>query len=150
MLAVSLACGQQAASPGATPVPGGPYPTLDDAEAYVMSQTPTGLPLQPVSPAGTWRDAAVLHVIHATPSTRASSGGDFFYFFVNGDPVGMEHFTLATASAGVNDTTYEITYAVYRPGDPHCCPTGGKATVRFRWEGAALTALDPMPGSTQS
>jgi len=172
LLTMAFACGQSVATPSATTVPGGPYPTLDDAEAYVMSQASAGLPLQPVNPQATWRASAVLHVIHATPQpdstddtrirpvsplarwnraqTRASSGGDFFYFFVDGDPVGMKEFTLATASAGVDATTYSITYRVYRPSDPHCCPSGGAATVRFRWAGTTLNALDPMPGPTQS
>jgi hypothetical protein len=93
---------------------------------------------------------AVLHVIRATYPTETGYGGDHFFFFVNGNPVGRQDFTGAPESTGIDDTTYSITYWIYRPNDPHCCPSGGQATVRFRWDGSTLRVLDPMPGPLQT
>lgn len=36
---------------------------------------------------------------------------------------------------------------LYRPGDPSCCPSGGKRIVRFRWNKRAVRVLDPIPSA---
>ncbi len=128
----------------------GPYTTIQTAEAYVSKQADTGFPFSFIGQDLTWRPAAILHVLHATPQGTASYGGDYYYFFVNGNPVGTRYFTQAVRETGVDPSTFSITYTVYKPGDPHCCPAGGQATVRFRWDGSRLSPLDPMPGATQS
>ena len=126
-------------------------PLIQAAEAYVQTQSDVaGSSFQFLGPDLTWRPAATLHVLRATPSTAASYGGDYYFFFVNGNPVSRQYFTGAMSEQGLDDTTFSVTYRVYHPGDPHCCPTGGTATVRFRWNGSAVVALDPMPGATQS
>jgi hypothetical protein len=121
------------------------------AEAYVQTQSDVaGSNFQFLGPDLTWRPSATLHVLRATPSTAASYGGDYYFFFVNGNPVSRQYFTGAMSEQGLDATTFSVTYRVFRPGDPHCCPTGGTSTVRFRWNGSAVVALDPMPGATQS
>lgn len=44
-----------------------------------------------------------------------------------------------------NDTTIAVSYALYRDGDPGCCPTGGAATVRYVWDGTRLAPADEIP-----
>jgi hypothetical protein len=102
------------------------------------------------SPDVTWRQSAVLHVIHASATGAADSPGDWYFFFVEGKFVGQRYFTRASSSAALDEATFAVTYAVFRQDDAHCCPSGGSATVRFRWQGGHLTALDPMPGPIQS
>jgi hypothetical protein len=128
----------------------GPYTTIQAAEAYLGDKGPGGLLLTAIMPAATWRPSAMLHVLHATYATGASYAGDYYFFFVDGQAVGMQYFTASSSSIGVDDSTYAITYAVYRSGDPHCCPAGGQTTVRFHWDGASLVRLDPMPGPAQA
>jgi hypothetical protein len=115
-----------------------------------MDKGPAGLLLIAIMPEVTWRSSATLHVLRATYATGASYGGDYYFFFVVGQAVGMQYFTASSTSMGIDDSTYAVTYAVYRSSDPHCCPTGGQTTVRFHWDGTSVTRLDPMPGPAQS
>jgi len=141
----------RATSPSPARTSAGPYTTVQAAENYVQTQSDVaGSSFQFLGPDLTWRPAATLHVLRATPSTAASYGGDYYFFFVNGNAVFRQYFTGAMSEQGLDATTFSVTYRVYRPGDPHCCPAGGTATVRFRWNGSAVVALDPMPGATQS
>jgi hypothetical protein len=123
----------------------GPYSTAAAAERYVSAN---GLAAQ--APEATWRPAAVLHVIHASSTTGADSPGDWYFFFVGGKAVGQRYFTRASSADAVDDVTFAVSYLVFRQGDPHCCPSGGSSTVRFRWQGGQLTALDAMPGPIQT
>ena len=43
-------------------------------------------------------------------------------------------------------TVITLSYTLYGPTDPNCCPTGGTQSVRFQWNGTSLTPLDPIPG----
>jgi hypothetical protein len=43
-----------------------------------------------------------------------------------------------------------LRYQLFDPKDPQCCPTGGSATVRFRWDGRRVEPLDPLPPSSYS
>lgn len=40
---------------------------------------------------------------------------------------------------------FAITYADYGPGDPACCPTLPSVTIIFRWNGAHMIPLEPIP-----
>ena len=142
-------------SRGATPTPtkapaGGSYGTLAAAQAYVQAQAEPGYPFSLLAADTTWRPGAVLHVLHGTPQGTASYGGDYYFFFANGNPVGKQYFTGAVGETPVDSTTFAVTYKVYKPADAHCCPSGGQATVRFHWDGARLKPLDPLTGATQS
>jgi hypothetical protein len=138
------------ASPPAAPA-AGPYTTLAAAEAYVRAQPPFAqLPASFADTGVTWRPAATLHVVRATPAGGASYQGDYYYFFVDGRPVGSQRFDRAQGEAAVADDTLAVTYSAYAAGDAHCCPSGGSRTVRFHWDGARLAPLDPLTGATQS
>jgi LppP/LprE lipoprotein len=69
------------------------------------------------------------------------------FFFVDGRYIGTDASSpsaqIGVASQG--DTEVTLSYALYRPGDPLCCPGGGEAKVRFQLNNGKLTALDPIP-----
>jgi hypothetical protein len=82
--------------------------------------------------------------------TNAGSGDGYdqqAFFFVDGRYIGTDS---SRPSAQVNvvaqgDTEVTLAYALYRPGNPLCCPGGGQATVRFQLNNGQLTTLDPIP-----
>jgi hypothetical protein len=121
------------------------YATAADAERFV-----SGNGLSAVAPEMTWRPAAVLHVIHATGSSGAGAQGDWYFFFAGGRLVGQQFFSHAAAQNVIDDATFAVTYNVFRPGDPHCCSSGGQTTVRFHWDGSRLIELDPVAGAIQT
>ncbi|MCW3036324.1 MAG: serine/threonine protein kinase [Actinobacteria bacterium] len=137
-------------SPSAIPTKAtvGAYATIQSAETYAQSKSDqAGGTFDFIGPDSTWRSSATLHVLHAMPAAAAGNGGDYFFFFVNGNPVGDFHFTGAVGERAPDATSFAVTYGVYKPGDAHCCPSGGNATVTFRWDGSKLVH-DPAPGAT--
>jgi LppP/LprE lipoprotein len=135
-------------TPTPTGAPVAAYTTIQSAETYAQSKSDqAGGTFDFIGADSTWRSSATLHVLHAMPAAAAGNGGDYFFFFVNGNPVGQFHFTGAVAERGPDATSFAVTYGVYKPGDAHCCPSGGNATVTFRWDGSTLTH-DPAPGAT--
>lgn len=130
--------------------PATPGATLQSAEAYVQAQNTLGGSLSFVNPAQTWVDANTLHALHAQPTGAAGIGGDTFYFFVHGVPVGHITFTQSVRDGPVNSTTYSVTYDAYKPGDATCCPSGGTTTVAFQWNGSSLITLGSLAGATLS
>ena len=125
----------------------GPYATESAAVTYVEAQQEG---MSALDPDTTWQPGATLHVIHATPMGGASYGGDFYFFFVNGYTVGNKTFTSASSDGPVDGTTYEVTYNVFMPADPHCCPSGGTNTVQFHWDGSQLVTVGSMQGAEMS
>jgi hypothetical protein len=137
-------------APTATKPAAGTYTSEAAAEAYVQTQADPGFPFTFLSPQSTWNPGATLHVLHATPQGTASYGGDYYFFFVSGNAVGRQVFAKSVGERLVDPTTFSVTYQVYVPGNPHCCPAGGQATVRLHWDGHQVRPLDPMTGATQS
>lgn len=123
----------------------GPYSTMGAAASYVEAQDGG---MATIDPAATWQPDATLHVIHATPAGTASYGGDFYFFFVNGYLVGQEQFTSAESAHAIDNQTFAVTFHVYLPTDPHCCPSGGTSTVQFLWDGSSLVTVGSMAGAT--
>ena len=121
------------------------YATAADGERFLSSN---GLTAN--APEQTWRPSAVLHVLHATGAGGADYQGDWFFFFVNGRLAGQQFFSHAAGQSPVDEATFSVTYSVFQPGDPHCCPSGGQTTVRFHWNGSRLITLDPVPGPIQT
>jgi len=93
---------------------------------------------------------AGLHVLIGTATGSADGYSQRAFFFVDG------HFLrtdLADSSAGIhlawrNTSTIALSYAVYKPKEPMCCPTAGAIIVRYQWNGKRLTVLDPVPSAT--
>lgn len=87
--------------------------------------------------------------------TGASSGDGYdkqAFFFVDGRYIGTDASSPSAQMSVVSqgDTEVTLAYALYRPGDPMCCPGGGQAKVRFQLNNGKLTALDPIPPVSSS
>ena len=121
------------------------YNSAADGERFLEANGLTA-----AAPEATWRPQAVLHVLHASDAGGADAQGDWYFFFAGGRLVGQQFFSRASGQAAVDDSTFAVTYDVFRPGDPHCCPSGGQATVRFHWNGTRLAPLDPISGALQT
>ena len=72
------------------------------------------------------------------------------FFFAGGRLVGTD---TASDSAGIRvdrarAPVIALGYELFDPKDAQCCPTGGATTVRYRWNGSRVVALDPIPPSS--
>jgi len=79
---------------------------------------------------------------------RAGDGRDqHVWFFDRGRFLGTDAAKSSHWIIGAwrDDKTIAFLYVLYRPSDPECCPTGGAASVRFRWTGKRIKRLDPLP-----
>ncbi|MCL2768660.1 MAG: LppP/LprE family lipoprotein [Solirubrobacterales bacterium] len=93
-----------------------------------------------------------LRVLVAT-NTGAADGAARAFFFVGSRYIGTDASTPSSSLsvAGQSDTEVTLSYPLYRPHDPRCCPSGGHAEVRFQLDNGKLVALDPIPpNSSQS
>jgi hypothetical protein len=100
--------------------------------------------------------AGGLHVIIAE-STAPPHDRQWAFFFMDGRFVGND---LPEPSASIqfawrSADTIALAYAVYRPDDRPCCPTGGAMNVRYHWvrleleEIEKIEALDPVPSAAE-
>jgi hypothetical protein len=74
------------------------------------------------------------------------------FFFAGGRLAGTD---APTDSAGISiawarPPVIALRYELFDPRDAQCCPSGGSATVRYRWDGNRVGALDPVPPSSYS
>jgi hypothetical protein len=68
------------------------------------------------------------------------------FFFVGGRYIGNDS-TAGSTSLKVGkaaDRSVTLAYGVFAPGAKVCCPSS-TTTVRFRWDGSALTPVGPIP-----
>ncbi len=74
------------------------------------------------------------------------------FFFVDGRYIGTDSSQPSAIVSVVSQSDTEVTlaYALYRPGNPLCCPGAGQATVRFQLDNGQLTPLDPIPPVSSS
>lgn len=103
----------------------------------------------PQRDAGDWCESCPLHVIIAE-QRQATYALHWAFFFANGrgwlgTDTAAPTIEQPVAVAWRDATTVALTYNLYRPGDAACCASGDHATVRFRWDGARLVPLDPVP-----
>jgi hypothetical protein len=76
------------------------------------------------------------------------SGAYQAFFFLNERYLGTDTLQPSAAPLSIvqqDGSTVALTYTLYRPADRACCPSGGTATVRYRWTGEGLEPLDPIP-----
>lgn len=138
------------AGPGGSSAPAPPVPaaSLAAAKATVRGKGYTPYP----NTASHWAGAATLNVILGTATGSGDGYNNWAFFFVNGHYIGTD---TKSPSAGIrvawtSPTTVALTYPLYQPSDPLCCPSGGTTTVRYHWNGAQLVALDPIPPAAGS
>jgi hypothetical protein len=119
-------------------------PPLSDAEAVLAKQG-----YQDADPA-TYDQHQSLAVLIGIRIGSADATAQRAFFFADGGFIGTD---TSDDSAGVRvgyqrPPVIALQYALYRPKDPQCCATGGKATVRYQWNGTKLEPLDPIPPSS--
>ena len=82
--------------------------------------------------------------------TRTGSGdgyGQQAFFFLGNRYLGTDakEPSASVKVVSQNDTEVTISYPLYRPSDPLCCPGGGQATVHFQLDNGHLQALGHIP-----
>ncbi|HXA53291.1 MAG TPA: LppP/LprE family lipoprotein [Solirubrobacteraceae bacterium] len=100
----------------------------------------------------TYRPTQTLRVLIGTRDRSTAGYNQRAFFFLDGRYLGNDS-SQPSASVQVvsqSDTEVTLAYALYRPGDHECCPSGGQATVRFQLDDGQLTPLDPIPSASSS
>jgi hypothetical protein len=82
--------------------------------------------------------------------TNAGSGDGYdqrAFFFVDGRYIGTDSKqpSAQVSVSSQSDTEVTLAYALYKPGNPLCCPAGGQATVHFQLNNGQLQPLEEIP-----
>jgi hypothetical protein len=87
-----------------------------------------------------------LRVLVGRPATD-DAGARRAFFFAGGRFIGHDSQAPSARLAVVRarDRSVTLSYGLYEPGDRRCCPGGGNARVRFRWDGVVLAPQDEIP-----
>jgi hypothetical protein len=95
----------------------------------------------------TWESYFKLNVLIGTYAKSADGYNKRAFFFYGRRYLGTDAAAPSAQLQEVwrDDRTIALLYILYRANDPLCCPTAGGAIVRFRWTGARIVALDPIP-----
>ncbi|MEA2615810.1 MAG: hypothetical protein QOE72_1593, partial [Chloroflexota bacterium] len=106
-----------------------------------------------VADPGTFHPELALHVLVGVAGDGSAVPHHERAFFFGGDGALLgEDAPLPSASVlvvGQGPATAALAYQLYAADDPDCCPTLGKAAVRFRLDrGPVLHRLDPLPADT--
>jgi hypothetical protein len=133
--------------PPTPPTTVAPATTTAKSDAIQVVQSRGYTPLATDDYANAPPDA--LHVIVASPTDSTNTHAQQAFFFVHGKFIRTD---LKGSSATIkvawrSAATIALSYAIYKPGEPICCPTGGAMIVRYQWTGTKLVALDPIPSS---
>ncbi len=93
-----------------------------------------------------------LRVLVGTRTGSTAGYNQRAFFFVDGKYIGTDA-SQPSASVRVvsqGDTEVVLAYALYRPHDTMCCPSGGEATVHFQLNNGQLTPLQPIPPASST
>lgn len=95
------------------------------------------------------------HTLRVLIGRRTGSSAGFAqqaFFFEDERYLGTDASDSSAAIKVVSqgDTEVTLAYALYRPHDSLCCPSGGQATVRFQLNNGRLQALDPIPPASSA
>lgn len=74
------------------------------------------------------------------------------FFFLDDRYIGTDS-SQASGSIQVvsqSDTEVALAYALYRPRDSPCCPSGGQTTVHFQLNDGQLVPLQPIPPASSA
>lgn len=80
------------------------------------------------------------------------SGAEQAFFFVNGRYIGTDT-SQPSGQIGVvaqGDTDVTLSYALYRPHDAACCPSGGRSQVRYQLDNGKLAPQEAIPSAATS
>jgi hypothetical protein len=101
-----------------------------------------------VADAASYNPAGQLHVLTGFQVPTADAHNQNAFFFADSAQFLGTDTADTSADIGVGEVTSNtvtILYTLYNPDDPMCCPTAGTGTVRFSYDGANVTPLDPIP-----
>ena len=123
-----------------------PRLALPAAEATVRSHG-----YNPVD-ASAYLPAAPLSVIVGVRKSSGDGTAQRAFFFADGRFVGTD---TPDDSSGIRvafarPPVIALTYALYDPKDPQCCPSAGSTTVPYRWTGERLEPQRQIPPSSFS
>jgi LppP/LprE lipoprotein len=95
----------------------------------------------------TWDSSFKLNVLIGTFVNSADGYNQRAFFFFGRRYLGTDAIAPSARLDEIwrDDKTIALLYILYRGRDALCCPTGGGAIVRFRWNGTRLVALDRIP-----
>jgi hypothetical protein len=95
----------------------------------------------------TYRPNQTLRVMIGTRTGSADGHSQRAFFFLDNRYIGTDSGQPSASLRVVSqsDTEVALAYALYRPHDPLCCPSGGQTTVRFQLDNGGLVPLDPIP-----
>ncbi|MFI5005633.1 MAG: LppP/LprE family lipoprotein, partial [Solirubrobacterales bacterium] len=88
-----------------------------------------------------------LRVLLGTRTGSADGYNQRAFFFLDGHYIGTDSSQPSAALRVVSqsDTEVALAYALYRPHDAFCCPSGGQAVVHFQLNNGKLVPLEPIP-----
>lgn len=152
--------------PSAAPAPASPTPT-ENTDTDTISGN--GLCLDPASPGVVEALAAMspddpywvvdqsdpsalgncpeLLWLIATPGGATASTPEHVVFFHDGRFLGTGTSQPYSYTSVVDSTvdSVSVEYKWLGPDDANCCPTGGPATVTYRWNGESVVMEQPLP-----
>jgi tRNA A-37 threonylcarbamoyl transferase component Bud32 len=165
VLLVLLACGGGGAmllaargkakpTPGTSPAPSGntaqsPAPAGGDKGMSVdAAVAAAGAKGYSVCDTSEYMPAYTLHVLICN---KPGEKGERVFFFTDAAAGTDTDDDSAHLDFGVRDeNSAAFDYTLFKASDPECCPTGGKTTVHFKWDGSSVTPLDDIPPSDRS
>jgi hypothetical protein len=102
--------------------------------------------------ASAYRPGAPLSAIIGVRKSSGDGTAQRAFFFAGGKLVGTDarDDSSGIRVAFVKPSVIGLTYALYNPRDPQCCPRAGAATVPFRWDGERVVPERPLPPSSFS
>ncbi|TMK40108.1 MAG: LppP/LprE family lipoprotein [Actinobacteria bacterium] len=100
-----------------------------------------------VTDPSTYRSDQTLRVLVGATGKKMTGRVQRAFFFVNDRYLGTD--TSAPSAgitvAGQDDTSVTLSYRLFRPSDPLCCPSGGRRSVRFVLDNGELAPSRPIP-----
>jgi hypothetical protein len=105
-----------------------------------------------VSNTSTYGPNYTLHVLVGVRQGSADGYMQRAFFFLGDRYLGTDARDPSAQISVVaqDDTAATIRYALYRPGDPNCCSTGGHRDVQFALDNGRLAALGEIPSASAS
>lgn len=96
-----------------------------------------------------WDPTAPINVILATKSGSADGYNNWAYFFAGNTYIGHDASdpSIQISVFGRTQTTITLSYQLFAPSDPLCCPTANSQNVTYQYVNGVFTALDPIPGT---
>ena len=100
--------------------------------------------------ASNWDPSAQINVILGTLTGSADGFNNWAFFFAGNTFIGHDASNPSNQISVFGRTSNVITlsYQLFAPNDPLCCPTAPSQNVRYQYANGVLTPLDPIPPSS--